>query len=133
MQAAYFGMVLGFLLLVAKAGSFWLLTSVKNKKTGEMEQRVLRKWIIFGEKMPLRDRIHESTLLLFFVDVLGGYMGIHVLGAMGGGVIATVGIATYTIVCMAMLMKQFIANWLGKKLKFKKKSKKQKWSWQEAT
>ena len=123
MRAAWFGLCIGILLLVAKYCGFWLLTSVKDKETGQLKQRILPKWIIFGKPMPLRDRINDSTFLLFCIDTLFGYLGINILAAMGGGVIATVAIVAYTITCMAMLMKQFLFNWIDRKFSFKRKAK----------
>lgn len=131
MEVALFGVVIGALLFIAKYCAFWLLTSVKNETTGKMEQRMWPKWILFGEILPLRDRIHDSTFLLFCVDTISGYAGMHVLGAMGGGVIATVGIATYTIVCMFVLMKQFLFNWFKDKIAIPGKRKKHRYVWQE--
>lgn len=108
MGMLWFGVVMGMLLLVAKYCSFWLLT-------GGPVQYKLPRWILFGRLQPVRDRIHESTFLLFLVDVVGGYAGMHVLSAFGGSIIAMVAMTSYTIACMTILMWHFVIDWAKKK------------------
>jgi hypothetical protein len=133
MGVLWAGIGLGTFLFLAKMGIFYLLTSVKNKDTGELEQRMWPKWFIFGERLPLRDRIHESTFLLVCVDTISGYLGMHIFAAFNGGIIAMVGMATYTIVCAFALGQQFIVKYLSKRFTLNiKRKKKQRYSWQEA-
>lgn len=138
MGMLWFGVGLGVLLLIAKYGSYMLLTTKKitevNPKTGKTEtryvQREVRRWLLWGEKSGVRDRINESTFLLFMVDVVGGYIGMHVLGAFGASIIAMVAMTAYTIACMVALTSHFIGDW-GKKKLFKflpKRHHKRRWA-----
>lgn len=127
----WFGVALGALLLVAKMGSFYLLTHKReeakdshdkviiNKKTGKprtkLVQRQIKRWILFGPKQGMQDRISESTFLLFCVDFIGGYVGAHILTA-GGTIMAMVALTSYTIACMTMLMSHFASDWIWNKI-----------------
>jgi hypothetical protein len=123
------GIGLGVFLFLAKLGIFLLLTSKKNEKTGELEQRILPKWLLWGKPMPIRDRINQSTFLLVCVDTISGYIGMHAFASFQAGTLAMIAMAAYTIICAATLGWQFLFKWLLRKLSFKSKPKH---SWREA-
>ena len=108
MEVYIIGTILGMLLLASKACGYWLLTGGSNPYQ-------IKKWLLFGETTTLRDRIHNSTFLLFCVDAIGGYLGMHVLGAFGGSIVGMIAMASYTIACMTTLMWQFIIKWFTHK------------------
>jgi len=123
MGLLWFGVGLGILLLLAKMGSYMLLTT-KSVKVFDSNgkcidtvyaQREIKRWIFWGKKQGIRERINESTFLLFLVDVVGGWVGMHVLGAFGASILAMVAMTSYTIACMAILSLHFTGG-LGKKL-----------------
>ena len=128
MGVVWAGLGLGLFLFGAKAGIFYLLTHYKDPKTGDLKDRIWPKWILFGKPMPLWARIHESTFLLVCVDTASGYIGMHIFAAFNGGIIAMVGMATYSIVCAITIGYQFISHSISKRLspKFKTKHHKKK-------
>jgi hypothetical protein len=124
MGALWFGVILGILLFIAKWGSYTLLTSKKIPKTNsfgeimydpvtkkpymKIVQRRVKRWLLWGKEQDIRERINESTLLLFLIDCLGGYVGGHVLAIGGGSILAMIALSSYTIICMATIMFHFL-------------------------
>lgn len=106
MGQLWFGAFLGILLLIAKMCGFWLLTGGPNP-----EKYKIPYWLIFGKWTPIRYRIKQSTFLLFLVDLLTGYLGLHALALFGGNMVGGVAMATFSIACMVSLMWQFFKRW----------------------
>jgi hypothetical protein len=125
------GIIIGCLMLLVKYCSFWLLTSQKNEN-GKYEQRNLKRWLIFGPYQPVRDRIHESTLLLFCIDLIGGYIGMHALASFGATNFALIAMCAYTITCMTILMWHIIFAKLKDKFgSWFEPSHKKKYAWED--
>jgi hypothetical protein len=131
MEVAIIGAILGTLLFMGKLGIFYLLTSKKNAITGDLEQRVWPKYFLWGTKIPLRDRIHDSTFLLVCVDAVSGWAGMHIFAAFNGGIMAMVGMTVYTIICAMTIGQEFIIKWISKRLSLPTRSSKSKYAWQE--
>jgi len=101
---------MGFLLLLTKWGSFWLLTG------GE------KQWYIWyplkkGGAEPVRDWTYRSSVRKGIVDIGAGYLGMHVLTAFGGSIIAMISMVTYTITCMTIIFLPYIGKWFERKIK----------------
>jgi hypothetical protein len=135
-----FGIIMGVLLLAAKYGGFWLVTSVrapatdkwnnillentgeviyefKQRKTGNALLRIpIIGWIIYPftsdktRETGIRDVIGENPLLLFLVDAVFGYLGLHVLAIMGGSIISGIALVAYTVICMLVIFMKITAK-----------------------
>lgn len=122
------GMILGFLLLCTKAGSYYYLTGAQHQwPTGRLIWSfvitlpliasnywlavipltiiIYFMFIIPSEEkeIGIRDWIGDSNVRKGIVDLIAGYLGMHVLAAFGGSIIAMIAMTTYTITCMAMI------------------------------
>jgi len=95
------GIIMGAALLLAKYGSFWLFTGGSNQ---------LRIWYPFkkGPPEPIRDWIYKSPVRTGLLDTFAGWLGMHVLLALGGSIIATVAMVTYIVTCMGVIFLHII-------------------------
>jgi hypothetical protein len=105
------GMILGFLLLLVKWGSFYLLTGGGHQwQAKKLVWVPVIGWIAYWKFMtPLereggvRDWMYSSPVRKGIIDLFAGYLGMHVLAAFGGSIIAMIAMTTYTITCMVVI------------------------------
>jgi len=104
------GFIMGFTLLLAKYGSFWLFTGGS------------KQWRVPFTDQGIRDWIYKSPIRTGLLDTAAGYLGMHVLLALGGSIIATVAMVTYIVTCMATIFLHIAFNNIKSLFKSKPRS-----------